>query len=85
MLRPTPQFRAHIQLTFEEHGKERSRKFGFDDGHRRLPMCMDGVEGLHTVGLWIDNTDATFEEGDEFDAGCVIWPEGFAKIVAPGV
>ena len=86
MMRPPPQFRSHIELTFEEHGKDRRRKFGFDEGHRRLPMSMDGVDGLHTVGLWIEKKDAVFEEGEEFDADCcVIWPEGFTKIVAPGV
>jgi hypothetical protein len=87
MIRPKPQFKAHIRLTFEEHGPDRRRKFGFDEsGHRRLPMSMDGVEGLHTVGLWIEKKEAVFQEGDEFDADCcVIWPEGFVKIVAPGV
>ena len=83
---PIPQFMAHIKLTFEEHRAGRSRKFGFDNGHRRLPMSMDGVEGLHTVGLWIAQRDAVFHEGDEFDAECrVIWPEGFTSVVAPGV
>jgi hypothetical protein len=82
-----PQFKAHIRLTFEERGPNRPRKFGFDtNGHRRLPLNMDGVEGLHTVGLWIEKKEAVFTEGDEFDADCrVIWPEGFTKAVAPGV
>ena len=81
-----PQFKAHIKLTFEEHGPDRRRKFGFDtNGHRRLPMNMDGVDGLHTVGLWIGQNEAIFVEGDEFDADCrVIWPEGFTKAVVPG-
>jgi len=82
-----PQFKAHIRLTFEERKSESPRKFGFDaNGHRRLPLAMDGVEGLHTVGLWIKMNKAIFSEGDEFDADCrVIWPEGFTKAVAPGV
>jgi hypothetical protein len=85
-MNPTPQFKAHIKLTFEEYAAGRRRKFGFDEGHRRLPMSMDGIEGLHTVGLWIEKKEAVFQEGDEFDANCrVIWPEGFTKIVAPGV
>lgn len=47
-------------------------------------MQMEGVEGLHTVGLWI-NGGAQFQEGDEFDADCrVIWPEGFANAVQVG-
>ena len=86
MPRLPPQFKAHIKLTFEEHGEGRRRTFGFDTGERRLPMGMDGVEGLHTVALWIDRQEAVFGESDEFDADCrVIWPDAFAKIVAPGV
>jgi len=86
MIPPPPQFKAHVKLTFEEHGTDRRRQFGFDaNGHRRLPMSMDGVEGLHTVGLWIDRNEAEFVEGDEFDADCrVIWPEGFTTAVVPG-
>lgn len=49
-------------------------------------MSMDGVEGLHTVSLWIGKEEAEFQEGEEFDAECrVIWPEGFIKAVASGV
>lgn len=65
---------------------DRRRSFTFDRGHRSVPMSMDGVEGLHTVGLWIGEASAVFEKGDEFDADCrVIWPEGFAAAVRPGV
>lgn len=87
MPRQVPQFRARVKITFEDHGAERQRKFGFDEnGHRRLPMNMEGVDGLHTVGLWIEKPNAVFHEEDEFNAECrVIWPEGFVKIVVPGV
>lgn len=85
-MRPPPQFKARIKLTFEEHGDGRLRKFTFYNGHRRLPMSMDGLAGLHTVGLWIEKEQAVFEKGDEFDADCcVLWPEGFTQIVVPGV
>ena len=48
-------------------------------------MQMEGVEGLHTVGLWIDEA-AEFCEGDEIDVDCrVIWPEGFYSTAMPGV
>jgi hypothetical protein len=87
MGRPPPQFRARVKLTFEEQGADRRRCFGFDAGRdRRVPMSMDGVEGLHTVSMWIGDHAADFREGDEFDAECrVIWPEAFAAVVSPGV
>jgi hypothetical protein len=48
-------------------------------------MSMEGVEGLHTVGMWIAGA-ARFHEGDEIDVDCrVIWPEGFRDFVKPGV
>lgn len=86
MNRPKPQFKAHLVFTFAEHGAGRRRSFGFEEtGHRRVPMCMDGVEGLNTVGMWIGGA-ATFVEGDEIEVDCcVIWPEGFRNIVQPGV
>lgn len=86
MSRPKPQFRAHLVFTFAEHGVDRRRTFGFDEsGHRRVPMSMDGVEGLHTVGMWIDRA-GQFRERDELDVDCrVIWPEGFRDVVRPGV
>lgn len=85
MNRSPPQFKARIKLTFEAQAANR-RRFGFDANRdRRVPMSMDGVEGLHTVSMWIAK-EADFYEGDEFDAECrVIWPEGFANVVAPGV
>jgi hypothetical protein len=86
MTRPKPQFRAHLVFTFAEHGEGRRRVFGFEEsGHRRVPMRMDSVEGLNTVGMWIDGA-RQFHKGDETDVDCrVIWPEGFRKVVKPGV
>lgn len=83
--RPSPQFRSHLKFTFKEHGSDRWRKFIFpEDGHRRVPMHMDGVEGLHTVGMWTDG-QVEFREGDETDVDCVvIWPEGFYSVTIPG-
>jgi len=69
-MKPTPQFKAHIVVTFEEHPQSRRRVFGFDDsGHRRVPMSMDGVDGLNTVCLQIGRA-GQFTEGQEFDAEC---------------
>jgi hypothetical protein len=86
MPRPKPQFRAHLAFTFAEHGEDRWRAFVFDEsGHRRIPMSMDGVEGFHTVGMWIDRA-GRFQQGDKLDVDCcVIWPEGFREVVKPGV
>jgi hypothetical protein len=85
MPRPTPQFKAHVALTFEEHNETRRNWFEFgEDGHRRVRMSMESVEGLHTVGLWISGA-ARFHKGDAFDAECiVIWREGFTSAVVPG-
>jgi hypothetical protein len=83
--RPIPHFKAHISVTFEEPPIGRTRIFGFDDnGHRRVPMQMDGVEGLNTVGLWT-NRAAEFSVGDEFDADCVVLsPERFKEAIQVG-
>ena len=49
-------------------------------------MQMEGVDGLHTVFLWIPTSSAVFQIGDEFDAYCrVLWEEGFISAVRSGV
>lgn len=54
-------------------------------GHRRVPMQMDGVESMYTVGMWHDG-EAQFHEGDEAMVDCVvICPEPFDAVVKPGV
>ncbi len=74
-------------MTFEQRDSAFPRKFGFDgEGHRRLPLQMEGVEGLHTVGLWTEKKNQILLENDEFDADCaVIWEEGFRAVVVPRV
>ncbi len=48
-------------------------------------MSMEGVEGLHTVGMWIDRA-GQFQPGDELDVDCrVIRPEGFQEVTNRGV
>ena len=48
-------------------------------------MQMDGVEGLHTVGMWVSE-EGTFKAGETAVVECVvIWPEAFSPIVKPGV
>lgn len=58
----------------------------FDEGlHRRVPMQMDGVDGLNTVGLW-SAVPAKFAEGDSITVQCmVIAPDIFDAVVQPGV
>ena len=85
-MKPTPQFTAELNFHFEGHGPERRRWFMFDEGlHRRLPMQMEGVEGLNTVGMWVE-APATFKAGDVANVECVvIAPELYHTIVKPGV
>lgn len=83
---PTPQFTAELKFHFKDHGPERRHWFMFgEDLHRRVPMAMDGVDGLNTVGMWVE-TPGTFKAGDSVCVRCVvIAPEFFARIVEPGV
>jgi hypothetical protein len=56
-----------------------------DDLQRRVPMRMDGVEGLNTVAMWVDEP-GIFRAGDTVKVKCrVIAPELFNAIVKPGV
>ena len=80
------QFQARIRFHFREHqDAERRRWFLFsEDGHRRVPMQMEGVEGLNTVGMWTDSTGA-FRTGDEVIVDCVVlWEDAFRDILVVG-
>jgi len=83
---PIPQFTAELLFHFREHGAERWRRFVFNEScHRRVPMRMDGVEGLNTVGMWTD-APGDFQSGDSVVVQCVvIAPELFEKSLKPGV
>ncbi len=86
MFHPKPQFRARLTFTFADHEATRRRVFGFDEsGCRRVPMSIDGVDGLHTVELRIGRA-GDYRQGDELDVDCrVIWPEGLREAVRLGV
>ena len=86
MARWLPQFTAAVHLTFAEHGGDRRRSFTFDEScERRVPMSMEGVDGLHTVALAVQSP-GTFKMGDDITVGCrVIWPEVFKSAVHAGV
>lgn len=57
----------------------------FDEScHRRVPMRMDGVDSLNTVGLWTE-APCTFKPGDSAEVRCrVIAPELFIDVVQAG-
>ena len=79
-----PQFRAELEFHFKEHDSGRRRWFMFgEDLHRRVPMHMDGVDGLNTVGMWVSQA-GTFKEGDKVQVDCrVIVPDLYSPVVAP--
>lgn len=81
----SPQFRMEVRFHFQEHGADRRRWFLFgEDCHRRVPLEMEGVEGLNTVGMWVEQPQR-FEPGDTIAVDCrVIAPELFEGIIQPG-
>ncbi|MDC8756087.1 hypothetical protein [Janthinobacterium fluminis] len=83
---PIPQFTAELHFHFREHGSDRRRCFVFDESlHRRVPMKMEGVDGLNTIGMWVDAA-GVLQAGDSVTVRCVvIAPELFADVVRPGV
>ena len=80
------QFQANLRFHFREHqSEERRRWFLFsEDGHRRVPMQMQGVEGLNTVGMWTDTSEVCRAE-DEVIVDCVVlWEDAFREILKVG-
>jgi len=58
----------------------------FDESlHRRVPMQMEGIDSLNTVGMWVKEA-STFKAGDAVVVECmVIAPEIFSPVVRSGV
>jgi len=83
---PKPQFTAKLEFHFREHGPERRQWFMFDESlHRRVPLQMEGVDGLNTVGMWVQEA-GTFKAGDAVLVECVvIAPDLYGQVVRPGV
>ncbi len=82
-----PQFKAKLRFHFRETKHERGDQcFLFNqDGHRWVPMEMDGVKGLNTVGMWTDDLQV-FRRGDEVIVDCtVVWEEAYKDVVKEGV
>jgi hypothetical protein len=47
-------------------------------------MAMDGVDGMNTVGLWIDGP-SVFRSGDSFQARCkVLLEEPYRGVISRG-
>ena len=82
----TPQFIAELKFHFKDHGPERRHWFMFDESlSRRVPMQMEGIEGLNTVGIWVTEA-ATFKTGESVRVECVVLaPKIFHSVVSPGV
>jgi len=85
-MRRYPHFKAQLTFHFNEHGPGRRHWFIFsDDLHRRVPISMDGVEGLHTLMMWMDAPADRFRAGDNVEVHCrVIAPELFDEAAVPG-
>ena len=84
-MEPIPQFIAELSFHFREHGADRLQKFVFNESlHRRVPMKMDGVDGLNTIGMWVD-VARSFEKNDSVIVRCVaLAPDLFIDRVRPG-
>lgn len=86
-MKPNPQFTAELRFHFNEHAApDRRRWFMFgEDLHRRVPMSMNGVDGLNTIGMWVKEP-STFHPGDTARVDCVVVaPEIFSAAIRPGV
>jgi hypothetical protein len=50
-----------------------------------VPMQMAGVDGLNTVGMWVEEAH-TFHAGESVRVRCVVTaPDLFSSVVKPGV
>lgn len=85
-MEPVTQFTAELSFHFREHGADRQQQFVFGENlHRRVPIKMNGVDGLNTVGMWIDAAQR-FQKNDMTTVRCVaLAPELFIDVVKPGV
>ncbi|MES2415056.1 MAG: hypothetical protein V4614_14715 [Pseudomonadota bacterium] len=86
-MQPIPQFTAALKFHFNEHtAPDRGREFVFGENlHRRVPMAMEGVDGMNTIGMW-NKEPANFNSGDATVVDCVvIAPEIYFHVVQPSV
>ena len=81
-----PQFRARIRIFPTAEGGPTRGFFGFPaSGVRPVPVEMDGVSGLNTIGFF-QAPDTLIRAGEEFEAGAsVLYEEAFASVIRPGV
>ena len=81
-----PQFRARIRIFPTAEGGPKHGLFGFPaNGIRPVPVEMDGVSGLNTIGFFYA-PDTLIRAGEEFEAGAAVLSEAvFASVIRPGV
>lgn len=82
---PKPHFKATITVTRGNQSGSYKGYFVFgEDCCRKVPIEMEGVEGLNTAGFWIEQPNA-FNTGESFEASCcVLYEEAFKDIVSKG-
>lgn len=74
--RPT-QFSLRVSFHFAEHAAHRQRWFGVgDDRSRRIPLEMEGIDGLNTVSM-------RFRDPGRFMPGDIVTVE--CTVIAPGL
>lgn len=85
MKKPLPHFRASVRIFKLEDGGPLHGFFSFpDSGIRSVPVEMEGVPGLNTVGFF-HSPNAFIQNGQEFEADCcVVWEEGFYPAIDDG-
>jgi len=67
-MKPSPDFLAKITVTRGRKTEPNLSCFVFgEDGQRRVPMELEGTEGLHTVNIWVGRA-AIFPKGESFEA-----------------
>lgn len=75
----------NVQFDFSEHDESRRNWFMFgDDLTRRVPIEMDEIEGLNTIGMYVEEAN-TFHKGESCVVNCVvIAPELFKPNIKVG-
>ncbi len=81
-------FRARIQIFLRENGGPKGGYFSFpESGLRAVPLGVDGVCGLNTVGIYY-TPNSVIPEGGEFEANCatstVTWEKLWRAALRPG-
>ena len=86
IVNPNAQFTAAINFHFRDHGEDQRRIFTFGaDLVRRVPMKIDGLDGMNTVEIQVSQS-SDYRIGDNANVECrVIAPELILPLVKLGV